>query len=126
MGKYRDRMRQLDNPEAGQLAIQSSSPTLAESYPVPEASPVVERLGVAVKYMLALVANSKGASENKKVSVGAKLGAKLATEMLSDLADSELPPAVMEFYLRQVGAMVLWTATGEKDPSLPWPSDFEV
>jgi hypothetical protein len=76
--------------------------------------------------MLSLFAASKNAQENQKLKIGMKIGSKLIGEMMNDLRDSDLPPAIMELYLKQVGAMVLWTATGVKDPSLPWPPDFEI
>jgi hypothetical protein len=76
--------------------------------------------------MLNLFAQSKNASGNKSVSMGLKLGTKLVTEMMEDLRDNDIPPAIMELYLKQLGAMILWTASGVKDPSLPWPPDFEV
>jgi hypothetical protein len=126
---YRDRMRKLDHPEDDQQETLPSSQTSEESSLVLAAelqNPVAERLGVAVKYMLSLFAASKNAQENQKLKIGMKIGSKLIGEMMNDLRDSDLPPAIMELYLKQVGAMVLWTATGVKDPSLPWPPDFEI
>lgn len=116
----------MASPEADRLAIQSSSPISEESSLALAASPVVERIGIAVKYMLNLVAQSKNAQNNKSVTMGMKLGSKLITEMMTDLQDNEIPPAIMELYLKQIASMFYWTATGEKDPTLPWPSDFEV
>jgi hypothetical protein len=122
-------MRKLDNPEEDQPEILPSSPTSAESSLVLAANlanPVAERVGVAIKYMLGLFAQSRNAQNNAKVSVGLKLGTRLVTEMMEDLRDNDIPPAIMELYLKQLGAMILWTASGVKDESLPWPPDFEV
>lgn len=84
-------------------------------------NPVADRLAVAAKYILGLA--GKGSARH---SVGIKLGGKLVTEMLNDLKDSDMPPVVMEFYIKQLGAMIMWTATGIRDESLPWPEDFQV
>lgn len=65
-------------------------------------------------------------SGSAKASMGMKLGAKLIGEMLSDLKDSEVPAPIMEIYMKQLSAVISWCATGEKDPDLPWPPDFEV
>lgn len=87
-------------------------------------NPVADRVSVTVGYMLKLLATRK--NDGGKASVGIKLGTKLVTEMMNDLKDSDMPPEIMGFYLRQLGAMIMWTATGERDESLPWPDDFEI
>jgi hypothetical protein len=96
--------------------------TSAESSLVQADNPVADRIAVAINYMLKLFAESKGA----KSHLGLKLGTKLVTEMMSDLKDSDMPPIMMEFYIKQLGSMILWCATGVKDETLPWPADFEI
>jgi hypothetical protein len=65
-------------------------------------------------------------NENARKHAAFKLGSRMITEMMKDLRDSDMHPDIMAFYMKQLGSVVLWTGTGEKDSSLPWPDDFEV
>lgn len=93
------------------------------SIAVPDSNPVTERVGVAVNYMLSLFANS---GKGGKGGAAAKIGSRLVSEMLNDLKDTDMPPEIMAFYLRQLGNLILWTADGRQNPELPWPQDFQV
>lgn len=101
-------MASLTQTESSSIAVQADNP-------------VVERLAVAAQYVLRSAAGANG-----KYSMGIKLGSKLIAEMMNDLKDSTMPPHIMEFYIKQLGGVIIWTATGEKDPDLPWPADLEV
>lgn len=64
---------------------------------------------------------SQGISEAKGNKVG-YLISKLTDELLEEAAD--VPPEILEFYMRQSTAVLYWAATGEQIINLPMPHDF--
>lgn len=101
---------------------QETEPSAEYSIAVPDDAAVYDRLRTAANYILEIA----GKANASRSHIGYKFGAKLMTEMLSDLKDSGMPPVFLEYYLKQLGSMMLWTATGTQDPDLPWPEDFNV
>ncbi len=80
-----------------------------------ESNPVMDRAKIAIDYMC-----SKG---NSKPAI--KIVNKLVGEALRDA--SEVPPAIAEFYMKQLALMIFWVGSGDKpDFGVPWPEDFEV
>lgn len=49
---------------------------------------------------------------------------KLVADALEEA--SEVPPEILEFYMGQAAATLLWAATGQTVPSMPLPDDFPV
>lgn len=81
---------------------------------IPEAD-VFTRLKKVIGYVSSRIpAGSKGSSIAKRI----------ADEMLNDM--TEIPPEFVEFYLKQLAAMIHWTATGQSVDDMPLPEDFDV
>ena len=100
--------------------LETASPTSSESSttePADEANPVFDRAKLAISFMV-----SKGQKGEQSTKI--KIVNKIVGEALRDA--SEVPPAIAEFYMKQLSALVWWIATGDKNPDIPFPEDFEV
>ncbi|HEY6020720.1 MAG TPA: hypothetical protein VIY48_12740 [Candidatus Paceibacterota bacterium] len=88
---------------------------LESSTPAPEAEAVVyRRLNSVLDYVSKMVpADAKGA----------KIAQRIGREMVGDL--SEVPPEIVEFYIKQLAGMMFWCATGETLDGVVLPEDFE-
>jgi hypothetical protein len=106
MGRYLSRT-------AGQSGQSSTIPAPDDT------NPVTKRAAVAMQYMLTKGQNSS------KVGVMRVVG-KICAEAIEDA--SEVPPAIAEFYMKQLSAMMYWVATGDNPAALnmPLPEDFNV
>jgi hypothetical protein len=69
-----------------------------------------------------MVAKGQNSSNGKSATM--RVVTKIVTEALSDASD--VPPAIAEFYMKQLSAMIWWTATGESLEEMPLPEDFTV
>ena len=107
MGQYLTRTGRHAKPE---VSLSSTGEPAESDY---EINPVVARAAVAVRYML-----SKGNGKSSTMRVVTKI----VTEGLQDASD--VPPAIAEFYMRQLSTMMFWVATGESRDDEPMPEDF--
>lgn len=80
---------------------------------VPE---VLQRARQAVAYMV-----SKSPSGGKHAGTQ-RIVVKLISEAISDLA--EAPPVILEFYMKQLAALMYFTSTGEWPDWCEKPEDF--
>lgn len=88
---------------------------LESTIPVQDDAPVVIRLRKVVDYISGMVpAGAKGSTIVRR----------MALELLTDV--SEFPPEFVEFYIKQLSALLYWTSTGEKISDVPLPEDFET
>jgi hypothetical protein len=95
----------VDSPDHG--TADSSSLVLAAE------APVMQRIKRVMTYM-----SRRGNSRIPNVVV------KIVTEMLGEL--NEVPTPIVEFYTKQVAALLMWVSTGEADPDIPLPEDFVI
>lgn len=49
---------------------------------------------------------------------------RIANDMLEDVR--EFPPELVELYIKQVAALLYWTAEGRVMDDIPLPDDFKV
>lgn len=49
---------------------------------------------------------------------------RIANDMLEDVR--EFPPELVELYIKQVAALLYWTAEGSVMDDIPLPDDFKV
>jgi hypothetical protein len=113
MGTYLTRTGKHAKPE---VSLSSTGEPAESDYAI---NPVIARSAVAVKYMISKGQNSSGAKAGTM-----RIVTKIVTEALSDASD--VPPAIAEFYMKQLAAMIWWTATGEALEGMPLPEDFTV
>jgi len=97
----------MGNSSPDQDTADSSSLALQDD------APVVIRIKRVLGYM-----STRGGNRIPSVFV------RIAMEMLTEL--SEVPPPILEFYTKQVGAMLYWVSSGEADPNIPLPEDFVI
>jgi hypothetical protein len=84
-----------------------------------EDNPVMQRAATAISYMI-----SKGNAAGGDRKPVMRIVSKIVREALVDA--SEVPPAIAEFYMKQLSAMIWWVACGEASPEVPLPEDFTV
>jgi hypothetical protein len=84
-----------------------------------EANPVTRRAAVAMRYMLA-----KGGNASSAHSAAMRIVGKICAEAIQDA--SEVPPAIAEFYMTQLSAIMFWVATGERRDDAVLPEDFDI
>jgi hypothetical protein len=76
-------------------------------------APVLNRIKLVLNYMSRI----RGGKNVSPVVI------RVAMEMLDELR--EVPPPILEFYTKQVAAMLFWVSSGEDNPDMPLPEDFE-
>ena len=87
------------------------------STPAQDDAPVVGRLRVTMEYLLRSISAS-----SETGSKAAILMKKVMLDAMHDLAD--VPPDIVEFYMRQSASVLYWAATGQVVTDTPLPDDF--
>lgn len=102
-----DRMRDKGRTQGTPLALESG-------IQAPEVdAPVYQRMQTVVEYITTMMPDD---------FKGAKIAKRVGRELVTDMA--EIPPVFVEFYTKQLTAMMYWVATGEKMEDMPLPADF--
>lgn len=87
------------------------------AYTIPEPAdlPILNRMNQVIDYMSNAVPTGFKASGIMK---------RVAREMLSEM--DEIPPEILEFYVKQLSTMLYWVATGAALDDMPLPENFET
>lgn len=113
MGRYLSR---TSGKTDGQICL----PPSPESTTLAQDNPIFDRLKIAAHYMI-----TKGNSVEGPKQFKVKIISKLLNEAMEDMVDADLHPEIMGLYLRQLGGMIDWVATGEWKSEIPIPEGFE-
>lgn len=87
---------------------------LDSSIPGPDEPVVFQRMDRVITFVTGMVpGGSKGSPIVKRV----------VSEMVEEIRD--VPPEMVELYVRQISALLHWVATGETLGDIPLPAGFE-
>lgn len=87
------------------------------SIPAQDDPPVIARMRVTMEYLLRSISASSDTGNKAAI-----LMKKVMLDAFHDLAD--VPPDIVEFYMRQSASVLYWAATGEVVTDTPLPDDF--
>lgn len=90
--------------------------TSGSSTPEADDPAVLIRMRKVVNYISAMVPASGNAM--------GPIVKRIANDMLEDVR--EFPPELVELYIKQVAALLYWTAEGRVMDDIPLPDDFKV
>lgn len=89
------------------------------SIPARDDAPVIKRMRVTAQYLLNSISSSSETGGKAAI-----LMKKIILDSFNDLAD--VPPDIVEFYMRQSASVLYWAATGEVVTDTPLPDDFPM